>query len=726
MRQISLAIAIFAVFSVPLSAEPPTAPTPEPKLDEKTSSPLMTASIVGTTEQIRVVPPRPAASDQERIRWSHKIEREGAAFVKVHFERFNLHPGDELRVYSGSGRLIETLTGEGPKNSPGNFWSLSAFGSLMELELVTRWEYRQDPFRIDQVIFGDAEMLRAAVPPALPEGAQESICTPADFEDVICYDGDAAKWANVQASVGVMTAGPNVSLWCSGSNVSPNNYILTNYHCIPGAGSCANGEFVFRYYNTTCGGNTVTEDWVGFRCDETVASSTDGPCDATTDQLDYSLHTVVGDPASTFGFVQPDPTRLTDGEEIYIVQHPNGRPHEIAHGGGTNVEIDATPGLSVIRYFDTLDTEGGSSGSPIFRESDDMLVGLHHCGGCSDPAVGNRGMLMSDIYPEIQAFLCSDTLDLIGAPTNPFSEVNGNGNGIMEPGETYEFTPIIRNTSCATEAMSVTADIGVNPSSAAVTLLSTSASFGNIAAATAGNATAPIQFVVGPGSCGGEIVFDLNNITATAGGPFLDFINYASGSVGGDLITTIVTESFGSGMPMDWTIVDGGTGAGAAATWTTDNPGSRTILSAPFAIVDSDELGTGQDMDEELIMPVQDLTSYTSPSLRFNHDFNYYSAGGDEKADVDVRSTATGGVWTNLARYDVTTDDTSGIVEIDLTPYIAADVEIRFHYYDANFDWWWAVDDITIQESTPVCESFSLFTDGFESGDFSAWSSTQP
>ena len=67
--------------------------------------------------------------------------------------------------------------------------------------------------------------------------------------------------------------------------------------------------------------------------------------------------------------------------------------------------------MATRRYYNTLDTEGRSSGSPIFREADGKLVELHHCGGCSTPWVGNRGMLMSDIFPGIQDFLPSIFVD---------------------------------------------------------------------------------------------------------------------------------------------------------------------------------------------------------------------------------------------------------------------------------------------------------------------------
>ncbi|MEM1177616.1 MAG: serine protease, partial [Acidobacteriota bacterium] len=367
--------------------------------------------------------------------WTHSVSMEGAAFLRPRFADFDLRPGDSLIVRSASGRVVETLRGQGPKDRR-SFWGLSAFGSELHLELRFRGVYRQAPFRITDVIVGDPAMLESvtAVPGAPAPPAQKSICAPADFEDVVCYDSDTPKWANIFASAGVATADTGAgALWCSGANVSPLNYVLTNHHCIGSQSECDNAEFIFKYYRTGCNdGSPTTQDWVSYRCDEMVAFSPwNNQCDSPIDELDFSLHSVMGDPATDFGFVTPDPTPLNNGEGIYIVQHPSGRPHEIAHGSGANVEIDTGGGaLSVLRYYDTLDTEGGSSGSPVFRESDDLMVGLHHCGGCSTAGVGNRGMLMSDIYPIIESFLCQPMLSLSSGAAGDITEVSGNGDAV--------------------------------------------------------------------------------------------------------------------------------------------------------------------------------------------------------------------------------------------------------------------------------------------------------
>ncbi|MFH1845533.1 MAG: trypsin-like peptidase domain-containing protein, partial [bacterium] len=624
----------------------------------------------------------------EMTYWTTFIYFKDASFVKAHLTGVNLRKGDVLTLYSRTGETVEEIVGRGPGDRE-TFWALSAFGDELHLEFAFAHPYSYVPFRVDHVISGFPGLFSATA-------TQKSICSPADFDDVICYQSDGGKWSNVMASVGVMSVGgdPVSALWCSGSNVSPLNYLLTNAHCITSQGDCDNSEFVFKYYRTACNtGAPPTTDWQSFRCDQLVAQSPYVSCDAGLNDLDFSLCSVIGDPAATFGFVRPDPVPLTDGENIYIIQHPAGRPHEIAHGGGSDVDVDGT----VLRYYDTLDTEGGSSGSPIFREADDMLVGLHHCGGCDTAGVGNRGMLMSDIYPHIVPYLCSPTVDVIAIGYENLAEVSGNGDAILDPGETWKFWPRVTNNACSTAAIGLSADLQVNGSSVPVILLDLTVSFGDVPGSQSATSLAPVRFEINAAApCGGDVVLDLVNLTATNAGPFPDSPGYLDEMVGEFIFDTLLREDFSGGLGA-WTIVDGGTGSGAASTWTTANPGGRILsLLSPFAIADSDELGTGQTMDEQMISPVIDASGFVSVQLQFNHDFYWYAGGQDERGSVAVRSSATGGAWVPVITYSGASF--SGMESLDISAQAAgqSDTQIRFHYYNAVYEWWWAVDDILV------------------------------
>lgn len=657
--------------------------------------------VVGTSAPITLEPRlENAVENAGTLLYGDLVVVPGASFLKAHFVNVNLRLGDVLLLRSKSGALVEEIRGRGPKEL-GSFWALSAFGDELELEFRFAEPYATAPFRIDQVIVGDPTLLDT------PIGEPDSICAPANFENVICYQADPGKWSNVLASVGVMSVGgnPSSALFCSGSNVSPANYLLTNAHCITSQGGCDSSEFVFKYYRQSCGGGATTPDWQGYRCDEIVAQSPFVSCDQGLGDLDYTLASVIGNPSALFGYVQPDPVRLTDGEAIYIVQHPAGRPHEIAHGSGADVDVDGT----VLRYYDTLDTEGGSSGSPIYRESNDKLVGLHHCGGCESPGVGNRGMLMADIYPEIQGFLCSSAVDLEALAPTGVAQVHGDGDAVLEPGEVWSFVPRVRNRACSVGAIAATAEVRVSAGSLGLAwLVDEAVAFGDVAAGAIASALAPVKFRVPKTSaCGATLAFELVDLAAANGGPFGGTTPLLSATLGERPVDAVLFDDFGSA-PNGWTIVDGGSGAGPAATWTRANPGGRSLaLVAPFYIADSNALGVGNPMDESLISPLVDCTGLEDVELQFAHDFRRFTGGRSERADVDLRSAATGGAWVRVSAYGPAS--ASGTVQLDVTALAAdqPDVQLRFRYYNADGDNWWAVDDVyLIGTGSFACDVF--------------------
>ncbi|MEM6641051.1 MAG: hypothetical protein AAF610_14250, partial [Pseudomonadota bacterium] len=232
MPKVMLGLVFCALVSVSAGAAKPV-PTAERK-------------VVGEAETFELVPALTAShrgSDGQQV-WSERISRPGASFLKVHFVDLNLQPGDELALINSFGRVVETLTGRGPKDR-GTFWGLSGQGDSMVLRFTFDKPYRSPPFRIDRLMVGNA----ALTAPKTESGAR-SICSPADFEDSVCYEQDSGKWDVARASVGVMSVGGNAatSLFCSGSNVSGSNAILTNQHCVENQAVCDNTEFGFDAY----------------------------------------------------------------------------------------------------------------------------------------------------------------------------------------------------------------------------------------------------------------------------------------------------------------------------------------------------------------------------------------------------------------------------------------------------------------------------------------------
>ena len=191
--------------------------------------------------------------------------------------------------------------------------------------------------------------------------------------------------------------------------------------------------------------------------------------------------------------------------------------------------------------------------------------------------------------------------------------------------------------------------------------------------------------------------WSFTTIDLTPPGPPTDLTVTWTGSAMG----TILDEDFSGGIPATWTIIDGGTGGGAAETWTTDNPGGQTPsapISNPFAIVDSDEAGSGSISDEQMITEVLGLSGATTVTLEFDQYFNFITGYGDEYGDVDVRSSNTGGSWVNVFRnYGADSPNPDNqIIDITSEAAGASDVQIRFYYYGGEWDYYWIVDNILI------------------------------
>ena len=152
------------------------------------------------------------------------------------------------------------------------------------------------------------------------------------------------------------------------------------------------------------------------------------------------------------------------------------------------------------------------------------------------------------------------------------------------------------------------------------------------------------------------------------------------------------------------TVEDNITIGASNGLWVVNNPttgtpaygGSTGIVDPTFgnctnnyALVDSDGLGNGAQ-DTSLITPVIDLSSYSSDVLlTFNQWYRIYLSS---EAYIDS-SIDNGTTWENLVTY---TADATGNTIVDISNLAGnSEVQIRFRYV-GNYEYWWAVDDITI------------------------------
>jgi len=170
----------------------------------------------------------------------------------------------------------------------------------------------------------------------------------------------------------------------------------------------------------------------------------------------------------------------------------------------------------------------------------------------------------------------------------------------------------------------------------------------------------------------------------------------------------VFPEDFnGTFPPTGWTVVNNADGP----AWQLNTATGRendTGGDGTAATIDSDA-STGFNVEDcELISPPFAVPE--NAFLEFAHSFRWHFLPPDEQADVDI--SIDGEIWTNLANYSGGDDGYPGGAHksIDLGAYAGQTVQIRFHYYDANWDWWWQVDNVGIIQVTeiPAVSSWGL------------------
>jgi len=158
------------------------------------------------------------------------------------------------------------------------------------------------------------------------------------------------------------------------------------------------------------------------------------------------------------------------------------------------------------------------------------------------------------------------------------------------------------------------------------------------------------------------------------------------------------TVDFNDGLPSDWTITDGGT---TADTWEviTSYSGS-TLDGTPMAFVDSDGAGIGPILDEMMTSPVYNVLGTSELYLQFDQYYRHLGAGSYGKVEV-----FDGANWVTVLEQTATAGafGTPNTQSIDVSAYVNAAFQVRFHYFDnGSWAWYWAVDNVTLTDEAPT------------------------
>ncbi len=178
--------------------------------------------------------------------------------------------------------------------------------------------------------------------------------------------------------------------------------LLTNQHVFPSAQVAADSLLQLNFERAITG-RELTPATFSLRSD---------PPPIIHPGLDFALVAVSpssaeGTPLTNFGWLtlNPEPGKAFVGEYLTIIQHPRGEPKQICVR--ENRLLKYAPGEPWLWY--QTDTVGGSSGSPVFNTSWDV-VALHHQGV---PRVSKSNVPIAKNGRPWQASMGDDAIDWI-------------------------------------------------------------------------------------------------------------------------------------------------------------------------------------------------------------------------------------------------------------------------------------------------------------------------
>ena len=377
------------------------------------------ARTVGRFEPLSIETAHPYLPDGAAGAWSRVVSDPGATYLRIHFTRFDLAPGDRLEIAGKDGADVRIYTGRGLRES-GEFWAFTVDGDRAVLTLHAP-SGGGDGFAIDGYGRGVEPIGSLDSSPAGPQDGPADllisdpenpepdptglVCGTQDWSDVACYA--TSRPFDALRARGAVRAIDGCCRQTTAFKVSDSGQFMTSY-----LADVSDIELRLGYERTECGESSTT---YGAR----VVGDTVLRADP---ELDYTLFTTVGDSGGV-PCLQLDRRQPELGERLYVPQYPWGAPLKVAiwsdlDPGGLCSAVtipwsngNLVPETDQIGYW--CDTAEGSLGAPVLSGATHRVVGIHHLGLCP-----NAASRMDLIWPQIAGLAdhCS-----VGFPCQPVS-----------------------------------------------------------------------------------------------------------------------------------------------------------------------------------------------------------------------------------------------------------------------------------------------------------------
>ncbi|KAF0717453.1 Aste57867_2280 [Aphanomyces stellatus] len=311
---------------------------------------------------------------------TYSFNRKDATYIAVHFASLAIPAGGRLTIRSPD----ESQVFEYTNKTQGNFYAEYIRGDTALLTYTpprdTTTPASSSAFIIDKFAHG--------YPGDGSNGQTEAICGRDDTKAAVCHrESDAPKYKKAQAVARLFMNGRGL---CTGWLLGSEGHLVTNNHCIGDESTASNTQFEFGAECKTCDDPENTKQ-LGCKGEIVATSSTFLYTSKTNDFTLVKLNLKATDALAKYGYLQARASGPVLGEPIYVAQHPAGKPTRIAtvldDGKVGTIESMSINSCVADEVGYSLDTEGGSSGSPVLSAKDNVVVALHNCGGCMNGAV---------------------------------------------------------------------------------------------------------------------------------------------------------------------------------------------------------------------------------------------------------------------------------------------------------------------------------------------------
>ncbi|HEX7180402.1 MAG TPA: hypothetical protein VF756_01065 [Thermoanaerobaculia bacterium] len=333
--------------------------------------------------------------------WVADVVSTGAVGLRLHFP--GLPPGGRLAVYAPAGeRPLDVQIFEASDSGDGGFWSGSVSGERARIEIYYPGG-RPGPEEQGAAVVDEIQHLYRD--PLAAEDGFSALAAASCHNDVTCHP----TWANVAKGVGRITYMRDGSTFlCSGQLINPQNndgtpYFLTAHHCISTQSVAQTAEVYWRYQTSTCNGSPPPLP--------DVAKSRAATLLSTGASADYTLLMIEGALPSGLFWVGWTTGFIPDGTASTGIHHPRGDHKRITFGSRSGPPTCGPSEGHKMGWSDGI-TEKGSSGSGIFRDSDQRLYGQLSCGASAcDNTAGDTYGSFAAAYPNFSSLLAGGSDD---------------------------------------------------------------------------------------------------------------------------------------------------------------------------------------------------------------------------------------------------------------------------------------------------------------------------